>query len=153
MQKPTEKPLKVYCTLWRQWVGLAAMESISPKKGYLLQYTKVLYIYQVERTSQCSDQLHCFYNRFFSRLSSATLSFPPRSTTGISFYDSILSKFSHLNLWKHQYMPTVSLGTTLHFWSACLTHWTTLRKVLAMSLFYTQDNCRHSCIGSWLYLW
>ena len=112
MQKPTEKPLKVNCTLWRQWAGLAALESIGPNKGYLLQYTKVLYVYQVERTSQCSNQLHGFYNRFFSRLSSATLSFPPRSTTGISFYnfDSILSKFSHLNLWKHQYMPTVSLG-------------------------------------------
>ena len=60
--------------------------------------------YLAKRTSQGSDQLCGFCDRFFSRPYSATLSFPPGGVTGTSCYQlitlNIISKFLHTSILK-----------------------------------------------------
>ena len=59
--------------------GLVALESISSGKGIYYGTLRCL-------TTQGSDQLGDFCDRFFSRPYSAALSLPPRDMTGTSRY-------------------------------------------------------------------
>ena len=57
------------------------------RKRYLLRYAMVpCVIYLAKRTTQGSDQLRGFCDRFFYRPYSAALSFPPRGVTETSGY-------------------------------------------------------------------
>ena len=94
--------------LYRVWrrlfdAGLAALESISPGKG-IYYGTLGAVCYLAKRTSQGSDQLHGFYDRFFSRLYSVAFSFPRRGVTGTAYYRFEYNlHFRTYNSWKHPY--------------------------------------------------
>ena len=80
---------------------LVALESISPRQRFTtIRYSAVHYL--AGRTSQGSDYLRGFCNRFVSRPYSAALSFPPRGVTGTSCYCfeynlHLIKISSHLN--------------------------------------------------------
>ena len=88
------------CTLWR-WLfdaGLAALESISPGEGIYYGTLRCHTLPSGERTSQGSNQLHVFYDRFFSYPYSTVQFFPTRwrdRTSGYRFVSFAYYQNSH----------------------------------------------------------